>query len=293
MVKLVLLVDESGSKANSNKQENTIKEFGIMAGFIMYEDGYDFLKDFSKTIVKPLQEKYEKVHLTDFKFEDKKTTIDNFFKFFSEIKCPWIYTAIYTQGFYDHHNANIDVDKNPPVFSMHSMLFLENIIKLIAFVKDHHKNDCMNLEIKIVTDTIDVGTRKKIIQEFENIQPFFLKGKKETIKSFYNRKKMRVEDFVFEGIIDDENFSKIKMDSLSLEIIVDDDTAFIADILNYTLFKYVGEYIEINKENNNIALNGESVVSGFKLFETCYGYSNDKDLSFSDIAYFYREKDVL
>ncbi|MDC4966267.1 hypothetical protein OHW02_15655, partial [Acinetobacter baumannii] len=135
MVKLVLLVDESGSKANSNRQENTIKEFGVMAGFIMYEDGYDFLKDFSKKIVKPLQEKYEKVHLTDFEFEDKKTTIDGFFKFFSEFKCPWIYTAIYTQGFYDHHNANVDVDKNPPVFSMHSALFLENIIKLIAFVK--------------------------------------------------------------------------------------------------------------------------------------------------------------
>ncbi|MDO6646513.1 hypothetical protein [Acinetobacter guillouiae] len=290
MVKLVLLVDESGSKANSNKQENTIKEFGIMAGFIMYEDGYDFLKDFSKKIVKPLQEKYEKVHLTDFKFEDKKTTIDGFFKFFSESKCPWIYTAIYTQGFYDHHNANVDFDKNPPVFSMHSALFLENIIKLIAFVKDHHKNDCMNLEVKIVTDTIDIGTKKKIIQEFENIKPFFLNGKKETIKSFYNRKKEEVEHFVFEGIIDDENFSKIKMDSLSLEIIVDDDTAFMADILNYTLFKYVQGYIKGNKENNHIYLNSKSVVRKFELFENCYGYSDGVNLSFSDMAYFYRER---
>lgn len=290
MVKLVLLVDESGSKANSNRQENTIKEFGVMAGFIMYEDGYDFLKDFSKKIVKPLQEKYEKVHLTDFEFEDKKTTIDGFFKFFSEFKCPWIYTAIYTQGFYDHHNANVDVDKNPPVFSMHSALFLENIIKLIAFVKDHHKNDCMNLEIKIVTDTIDVGTKKKIKQEFENIKPFFLNGKKETINSFYNRNKEELECFVFEGMIDEENFSKIKMDSLSLEIIVDDDTAFMADILNYTLFKHVQGYIKGNKENNNIYLNSKSVVSKFKLFENCYGYSDGVNLSFSDMAYFYRER---
>lgn len=290
MAKLFLLVDESGSKPNSNKKENTIKEFGIMAGFIMYEDGYKFLKDFSKILVQELKVKYEKVHVTDFNFEDKKITINKFLTFFSKKECPWpwIYTAIYTQGFYDHHNASSAV-KNPPIFSMHSALFLENIIKLISFLKDHHKNDCMDLDIKIVTDTIDEGTKKKIINDFENIKPYFLEGKKETIKKIYNKQTKELENIKFEGRIDDENFNKIKMDSLSIEIIIDEDAAFFADILNYTLYKHIKKYIEFNSGSDSVCLNSENVIKEFKLFKTCYGYSNDKIISFSDMAFFYRE----
>ena len=172
MLELYLIIDESGAKSKSDKQESSLKDFGVMAGFIAPENGYNYMKIAAKRIINELEGTYKKTHLTDLNLEDKSKIIKDFYRFAKINRIPWIYTAIYTQGFFEFHNFE-DINKgSQKKESMHSELFKNNIGKAIAFAKDHFPKESMDLKITVISDNISKGIIKDFYNEIENIKAY-------------------------------------------------------------------------------------------------------------------------
>lgn len=288
MLELYLIIDESGAKSKSDKQESSLKDFGVMAGFIAPENGYNYMKIAAKRIINELEGTYKKTHLTDLNLEDKSKIIKDFYRFAKINRIPWIYTAIYTQGFFEFHNFE-DINKgSQKKESMHSELFKNNIGKAIAFAKDHFPKESMDLKITVISDNISKGIIKDFYNEIENIKPYLLNGEKKEIRKFYNKETNNLDSYEMTYVMDEKNANNINLNSISLEILIDNDATFISDILNNTLYKHIKTHLALHDNVSDIDLNGKKIIQNYPLFETCYGYSTENQMLFADAAFHYR-----
>ena len=222
MLKMVLVVDESGAKGFSKNQEKESNEFGVMAGYLIPEECLKQARSIANGFFSPINVS-GKLHLTDLTKEQQAEARELIYQVFKSNRICWFYEAIYVQGFYDsaHTEGRGGFGKDE---LMHSKLFSGVFIKAIPRLR-HEENK--QLSIHVITDKID----KKIINGF-----------KSEVKSYVEAItrapiKRNSEIYSIESVITLEDDS-LFFNSIQYDIECEDSCiTFIADVLaNSTLY---------------------------------------------------------
>lgn len=287
MENVFLIIDESGAKGYSDKQEQSQGEFGLMVGYLVPEDDIKRVK-LELNFIKQKYIHDGKLHITDLESSKQKELRIEIFNYFSQIKICFVYEAIYTQGYFSHHKSfeelgtehtkqikpSIKWSTNKEKKLLHSDLFLGVFMKALSFCKDYQKMEAVKLHV--ISDTLD----KPIKQNFEKIIDKNLNiGKKNTkiVKGFDTKKKEVVQyqtSFeITEGLEIFENFSNVEY-----EIMCENSSLTLAaDVLVNSLYRYLNKSEYKSKKS---PLNTYEAVRNFPLRDLIYALYEHKDKSY-------------
>ncbi|MBY0540369.1 MAG: hypothetical protein K2P52_03020 [Campylobacterales bacterium] len=263
MQKLALIIDESGAKNYSDKQEQYEGEFGIMVGFLIPYEYLEMCKDTSKSIFHEFKNN-GKLHITDLEDNEQKKLRDKVYMLFKEYKVGWFYHGTFVQDFFESENK-LKLSSNQKS-SLHYEVFKGVFFKALDFYRMHCK-DIKKIDIEIITDNLDKG----IIKLFKkNLQDSIILMTKRTLSKTlhtYNKEtnelisctrtsKLEVRE------IEGEN---IQWEDIQFEIITENSNlTFIADILANSTHYYIKQEIIKNKDIN---LNSKIAVKNHPLKE--------------------------
>jgi hypothetical protein len=266
MIKVYLIIDESGAKGYSNNKEKIECEFGVMAGYLIKENAIQEVKSLSKKCF-CYEDKSEKLHITDLSKDEQSINRNKLYSLCINNNLSWIYNAIYVNGFY---SANENLSKK----LLHEELFKGIFIKAVAQVYDVYKDK--EIHIEVITDTIDETTRKKFNQSLNDFISIITKKDiiKLTKKSNRETKKSELFKFVTKTELDDNIAT---LNSLTYNVSCENNSlTFIADILSNTVNYYLKEKVNIVKD---IKLNSYDAINQHPLSHLVYGcFINDINL---------------
>lgn len=281
MVEIYIVIDESGAKGKSNKDENHIGEFGVMAGFISFQRGIEFLRSYSNQIIKSFEKNGKKLHVTDLPPENREVLKDKIFLCMQQHKIPWAYAAAYVNGFF-HFN---DFEDRPRL--LHAQLFSELFFKLLCFTKVRFPDE--EIVVNVITDTIQEKTKREFENKINEKIVYFTKGEHTSIAARYNANTKKREFADIRTKLQPEVFENIRVPSIKYDISIEDTSlTLIADVLVNSVFRHINSKLESSKESK-VDLNSCKMVEGHPLSSTCYGCSSDEVFSYSDIAFYRRE----
>lgn len=129
MNKYVLILDESGAKAFSNKEEQYAGEFGLMCGLLVPEILLPEIRELAENSFSVFSQD-GKLHLTDLRQEEQHTVREIFYDILKSRNLSWCYEAIYSQGLYESEN-NEDRGGGGERVLLHSELFLGVFFKSV------------------------------------------------------------------------------------------------------------------------------------------------------------------
>lgn len=188
MDEVVFIVDESGAKGYSDKQEHIPGELGVMAGYLLPANVIDQAIMELDQIYNHCSGNAKKVHITDFTPEQQLQIREYIFDWFIQWSIPWVYEAIYVQGFhestqernkliegaYKARHSKIKVSHREKRELLHAELFQEVFAKAVEFGINMVGNE---FKLNILTDQVD----KAIVSEFTQKGDEYLQiGKEKT-----------------------------------------------------------------------------------------------------------------
>ncbi len=280
MIEAYIVLDESGAKGKSNKNEQSEGEFGIAAGFMCSVNGFKYLKEIARDIAKQAEFEGSKRHITDMKAEQICEVRESFFDFMNRFGVCWAYSAGYVNGFYEFN----DFERKPRL--LHSALVVQLLIKLLSRMKARYPGQSVRLNI--ITDLLQDSTVKIIKQEFDEIIELFINGKSSRPISRFNKSENKIERAVSNLEIDPEVYRSVHIPRLVYEIRCEvSDITFMADILSNSVYRHINRKLELTTPRD-FKLESKDAISGHPLEHTCFGASDETTMSFSDLAFFHR-----
>ncbi|GAA0910758.1 hypothetical protein GCM10009552_23220 [Rothia nasimurium] len=164
MQKHYLIIDESGAKGYAGAKEKFEGELGVMAGFLLPANRFEHYKSLLDEAIQSA-EFDGKAHITEAPPEEqarlRKALIDTFQK----EGIPWLYEAIFVEGLYQ---SEFDPERGGAKNDgelLHAKLFSDVMIKALACLHPYREEGVC---IEVITDTIDNGVRKRLLQEIES-----------------------------------------------------------------------------------------------------------------------------
>lgn len=274
---MVLVIDESGAKGYANKGEQEESDVGVMAGFI-----YTRLEmlDIETTLQKILSSHNisinNKIHITE--LNNSNSLRESFFNAFQERKLQWFFRAIYSEGF---HQSEFKEDRGGDFnekASLHVELFRQMFLYSLSMAASVNKK---NLNILVVTDTIDTSILKKFTREAEHIAKIFMNVKRNYFHYVKNEKTGKFEKKKFNVLTTSDSIPKFE--SIQFKIICKTTPLTLAaDILANSVYFYLKK----NKKGKSSHLNNINAISGHPLANSAFIQKDENDeLSLIDIVY--------
>lgn len=234
MLEQVLILDESGAKGYSNKNENEVGEFGLIAGFLL--DKQD-LERFRKIFVKELSEVVSdgKLHMASLSKENKELAIKKVQMLLDSLDIKWIYHAEYVNG----HNDFVHCISEKKEL-LHASLFEKTVIKILCNANRlAHSRGEDEVSILFLSDRIETNVKNSLMKRITPTLRFF-RGEGVTIKQQNESGEM-------------EKVPTIAKLSVSLE---SEDTmlTFASDVISYCTYIHLRKKIQ-NSAIPNISLN--------------------------------------
>lgn len=280
MIEVYIVLDESGAKGKSNKNEQSEGEFGVAAGFMCSANGFEYFKEVARDIAKQADFQGSKRHVADMKTEQIDEVRKRFFYFMNRFGVYWSYSASYVNGFYKFN----DFEEKPRL--LHSTLIVVLLIKLLSRVKARHPGNPVKLNI--ITDLLQESTVKLIKKEFDEIIALFINGEHSRPISRFNKLDNKVEHAISSLKIDAETYKSVHIPELVYEITCEvTDITFMADILSNSVYRHINNKLNLTTPRS-FKLESTNAISGHPLEHTCFGASDETTLSFSDLLFFYR-----
>lgn len=293
---IYLVLDESGSKGYSHNEEKTDGEFGISAGYLIDDASIKEIRE-KLNVIRSQYVAVGKLHITDLENYQQEEIRNKVFSVLSEAKLPWVYEAIYTQGFHQGNKpiissillpiSTIKQSIHEEKASLHTELIVGVFVKALAYCIDTYGDD---LEIHIISDPIDKSIQKDIessIREMLNYnQPSTTKF------SGYNTKTKKNERGTIEYSLSDPagilpDYSSIKF-TLAIE---DSELTLAADILVNACNYYLKNEIQVDPYKN---LSEQETAELFPLKENLKSvwYSETGGAYYTDLFYKHPSKSV-
>jgi hypothetical protein len=171
MGQVVFVVDESGAKGYSDNMEMSPGEIGVMAGYFVSEADLVSVKS-DLDMIRNAFLIDGKVHIAELGLKQQELLRERVFAYFFEKKIPWVYEAIYVQGFFENakflnqltkeahelRSSNIQISWQERNELLHSELFLGLFGKSIEFCSEYTDERVL---LNIITDVLDAGIMKK------------------------------------------------------------------------------------------------------------------------------------
>lgn len=296
MKKLYLILDESGSKGYSHNIEKEVGEFGISSGYIVEESSINELR----IQLNEIRSQYvteRKLHITDLEHNQQEEIRNGMFSILAENKLPWVYEAIYTQGFHEGNKPIASVFPLPESTirqsiheaksSLHTELIVGVFVKALANCIDTYGED---FEIIIISDPID----KPILNNIKSSINEILNYNQPSIEKFtgFNTETYTIERGTIEYMLSDPSgilpdYSKIKF-SMEIE---DSGLTLAADILVNACNHYLRNEIKVDPYKN---LSEEDTAKLFPLKDQLKSvwYSESGSVYYSDLFYKHPNKPV-
>ncbi|EGQ9275262.1 hypothetical protein [Vibrio parahaemolyticus] len=282
MVEAYIVLDESGAKGKSNKNEQSEGEFGVVAGFLCSVDGYKYFEEVARDISQKTTFCGGKLHITDIPKEKSDEIRDSFFNFMKRFGVCWSYSAGYVNGFYEFNRS----EKRPML--LHSALVVQLLTKLLLHVKSKYPNQ--PIKLNIVTDLLQEATVKLIRQEFDEITELFIHGKRSRSIRRFNKIERKLEHATSTLEIDKNVYENVYIPELDYEIKCEvSDITFMADVLSNSVYRHLREKLK-STTPVDFKLESKVAISTHSLEYTCFGASDDDTMSFSDSAFSHRGK---
>lgn len=280
-MKLYFICDESGAKGYEDNKEKNEGEIGVFAGYILPEERKEEIKEDMNKIIKKYNSK-GKFHITD--LENPEEFRKEIFNYIKTNEINFLYTAIYTQGFYNNYlkkkklkeeakentNPNIRVTSKTPKESLHVELFVNLVLKAFAFGLEY--SDSPELEIKIDhVDKIILKSMKKRLGE--DLKSETIKE----VKAWDKDKKEKLEGTITTKVTFNDCLDNVKY---SISLTDDENLTIIADVLANSILHYLKE--KNKSENNFLDLNTTETFKEYDLSEFCFGCTS-KDMPMDDM----------
>jgi hypothetical protein len=174
-----LIIDESGAKGYSDKEESYDGEIGVIAGYLIPASYLDLVKiNFESIKSKYLTD--AKVHVTDLNTQEQSSIRQEIYSFIIETNIICVYEAIHTQGFYENYDrlasliennkrnlrSSVKVSSRKNKELLHEHLFQGVFGKALAFCIDQFGEE---FELKVITDRVDESIKKRFIESAEEL----------------------------------------------------------------------------------------------------------------------------
>lgn len=266
----ILVIDESGAKGYSDKEEKNDGEIGLMAGYLLRKESINEARKRVDDLFDSIPSNGKR-HLTDLKKEQQEEARDICYGIFKYNRIPWFYNAIYSQGFYEaNNNENRGSIKEREL--LHSKIFLGVFLKAISYVCHSFEIDEINLTI--ISDNLDKGVIKIFKKEVgDHIKIMTGKSLEKELTSFNKIENKiysaKMETKVIGGVV----FPMLK--SINFDIQCENSSVtFMADILANSALYHINKIIE---KNSNFDVNSKQAISSHPLHEFVVGCHNMND----------------
>jgi|GEM_PF-3369328 len=279
MLRVVLVIDESGAKGYSKNQEKEPNELGVMVGYLIPVEALSQARSIAKEFFSHINAP-DKLHLTSLTKAQQKEVREFIYKIFKNNSTCWFYEAVFVQGFYKsvHQEGRGGCGKDE---LLHSKLFSGVFVKAISRLR--HERD-KQLDILIITDPIDKKISKQFKLEVQDYVDAITRTPRKRPITTYNKTKNEVENWTIESTITTEDNS-LFFDLIQYDIKCEDSgITFIADVLANSTLYYLRKKV---REKPDIKLNSRQAIEDHPLSKQLYGtYDADKmDIgSFSDLV---------
>lgn len=280
MDNMVLVLDESGAKGYADKTEEFEGDLGVMAGILYTRQEMFEIELMLSQIIKPFNEHITgKFHIADLKKEHQNELRNLIFSSFRNIKLRWLYKAIYSQGFHQSEFKEKRGGTGNTKASLHVELFRHIFLHSLMLAASVNK---VNLNLLVVTDTIDNG----ILQKFNKEANYFidlLMGKKREffryIKSEANGKYKKEYASILTSSDSFPQFEKIQFKIKCKNT----PLTLAADILANSTYYYLRKGLKVN---NSAHLNNLNAIADHPLSDLALVQKDENDvLSILDIIY--------
>lgn len=294
MEKIILVIDESGAKGYSDKQESYLGEVGVMAGFLIPDK---YIKEVANNL-EIIRQRYStdgKLHITDLDSTQQENLRCNIFEYILKNQIPCIYEAIHVEGFFqqfqftaslikkakDQHRSKIKISRNERKELLHEQLFQGAFGKAIAFCMDFIGNRFL---VSVITDQIDEGVKKKFNAAASELINFG-EGSIHEVTGYDPDKKKVVRGNIESKI---DNAKKVIGDFSGVEFSINvEDSALtlasdvIANSINYHFKQRIKNGTEIGAH-----LNTKMAISGHPLEALFYGLWDSSEINYFSDAIF-------
>lgn len=281
MAKHYLIIDESGSKGYSKKPEQSDGELGVMTGFLIPDEQYDFYK-----------EKFEsgagthnhigKRHITDIPVELQEANREQMFEVFRTGRIFWFYEAIFTHGLYESEFLEHRGGSKNGRELLHAKLFMGVMAKAFACL---YKFRSEQIELVVISDPIDRGVIKSFERELSPYLALLHGLPIENEFTSFNREAQEVEEYSIVSSISPKS-DVPKFHRLNVNIICEESAmTYAADILaNCTNFHIKRNFMEggVTKLNSIQAISGHPLED---LVMHTYDGNDDAAWQPSDVVY--------
>jgi len=300
METIFLIIDESGAKGYSDKQETYQGEVGVMAGYLIPEKYLVYVQETLENI----KSKYfssGKVHIADLSSEEQASLRSAIYEFFIESNIICISEAVHSQGFYDYYNrlkknrektkesnrSNIKTSSNTRKESLHECLFQGIFSKGVAFCIDQFGYE---FRLNIITDRVD----DSIKQRFTNAAEELLNVGEERVKittGFDPSSNTVVKGSIVSNIENAKevlgDYSKIKY-SINYQ---DSGLTLAADVIANSLnYHFKNRPVTDLGEN----LNDNNAMQNYPLLKLMYGIWDSDEVNYvSDAVFMHPENGII
>jgi hypothetical protein len=295
---IYFICDESGAKGYADKEEKFLGETGVMAGFVIPSENIDEVR-LDLDVIRKKYISAGKLHITEIPPDNQEKLRNEIFKYFIKRQIPCLYEAIHSQGFHEYsksvkeikkqaknlRKSKIKISSSHTKYLLHEQLFQGAFGKAVAFCLDYIDE---NIELNVITDTIDESIRKIFTKTAHKLLNFETTLKSRKVTGFDPEKEVKVEGVICTNIEDPAgllgNFSgmsfSIKSEDSSLTLAAD----IIANSLHYHFRQREDENI-VNSLNTNAAINGHP------LEQLIYGTWNQSEQNYyADAVFMHPEK---
>lgn len=294
MDEIFLVLDESGAKGYSNNPESEDGELGVMAGYLLPISHADK----AEAALSAIRSKFlsgDKLHITDLAPHQQEELRSDLFAYFTKVQAPWLYEAIYVQGFFEHaqlanqlskevhdsRRSNVKISWRENRDLLHAELFQGVFSKAVAFCLD---NIGTKVKINIITDRTDAP----IIKKFQSAADEFLgfaSGSTTPVTGFDTDSRSVLHGEVQSKIGANTN-AIIDLSGIEYSIKCEDSALTLAaDVLVNSVNFHLKSF---QKTSVGVELNDAKTIAGHPLEAFVYGTWSDTDLRYAmDAAYAY------
>lgn len=162
MKKHYLFIDESGGKGYADNRERFPGELGVIAGYLIPDVYIKIYRDEIEGCLSNI-ESSGKIHIAE--MEDKREIRGKVFETFGRLAIPWMYEAIFVEGFYQSEFCEGRGGCRSHTELLHAKIFIGLMLKVFASL---HKFKELGVELVVVSDNLDKGVIKKLFKELED-----------------------------------------------------------------------------------------------------------------------------
>ncbi|MBC6555306.1 hypothetical protein GW721_04760 [Citrobacter braakii] len=280
MDNMVLVLDESGAKGYADKTEEFEGDLGVMSGILYTRQEMFEIELMLSQIIKPFKEQVTgKLHIAELKKEHQNALRDLIFSNFRAIKLQWFYKAIYSQGFHQSEFKEKRGGTGNVNASLHVELFRHTFLHSLMMAASLNK---LNLNLLVVTDTIDDGILKKFNKEANYLIDVLMGKKRDIFRYIKNEADGKYKKEYASILTSSDSFPKFEKIQFEIKC-KDTPLTLAADVLANSVYYYLRKKTKVNTSAylNNLNSIADHPLSDFAVVQK----DEDEVLSILDIMY--------